>query len=361
MRLTPTLRRRALSLLLLLGVATPAVMGTAACATRPAANVMLLYYDAGSLENKEFAECVLPGTSGSYPIDDETYTILTDVRTWNIAPTGGDSNTAIESGTKPGDKNQPGPKVKTWASADFVINRDCSGGAGSPVVKFWETLGRRYHISIDDDENGWDNAGWTNLLQNTLVVAERKAIAEGTRFYSADELDSNVDGVRIELERRIALLFQQELRAKLGGDFFCGVGFQTDAKGKPVAVAYEEYVQDGVDPATGRLKFKVEQRTSTCPPVRISITDVDFADPKIAEARSDVYAAEQRAKATLAAAQAELEKSNLLGKAASNQAYLRLKQVEAQLAAAEACKTNPTCTVIIDGSGNAGVNVGTGR
>lgn len=355
-----TFWQRACTLLVLAGLVTAA----GACATRPASNVLLLYYEAGTLENKKFQECVYPGRSGSYPIDDETYTIRTDTRTWNIAPQGGDSDQAIESGTKYGPDGQPGPTMKTWSATDFVINIDCSAGENSPVVRFWETLGRRYGISVDHDEDGWNNDKWRELLMNTLVVAQRKALAEGTRFYAADDLDSNAHGERAELEKRIAPLFQAELRAKLGGDFFCGIGFRVDDKGRAQEVEYEEYVATGtepIDPAkpdgVHRLIFKVEKKKSTCPPIRISITDVDYANPAIAEARADVYAAQQRARAKLIEAQAELDKSNLLGQAASNAAYIEYKRVEAQLAAAEACKANPNCTVVIDG-GSGGVVVG---
>lgn len=358
----PSWLRRAVAVLALVGVTAAA----GACATRPASNVLLLYYNAGSMENKTFQECVYPGRSGAYPVDDETFTILTDTRTWNVAPEGGDSDQPIESGTAYGTDGQPGPTVKTWSATDFVINTDCSRGADSPVVKFWETLGRRPErpISIDDDEYGWQPKHWRTLLLNTLVVAQRKALAEGTRFYLADDLDSNAHGERLELEKRIAPLFQQELRAKLGGDFFCGIGFRVDGEGRAQEVEYDEYAQTGsepIDPAKPdgpkRLIFKAEKKRSTCPPVRISITDIDYANPAIAAARADVYAAQQRARAQVIAAQGELDKANLLGQAASNQAYIEYKRVEAQLAAAEACKANPNCTVIIDGSGGTGLNI----
>jgi len=342
-----------------LALAALTAPGLAACATRPPANVLLLYYKAGAGDDRKFVECIRPGTSGKYPVDDETFTLRTDARTWNIAHDGegGDSNTPIESGTKYGPDGQPGPAVKTWSSADFNINVDCTAGKNSPAVRFWEDLGRRYHISRDDTEDGWDEKEWRELLLATFVVAERKAIAEGTRFYTADELDSNGKGQRGELEKRLGPLFQAELRKKLGGDYFCGTGYHVDDQGKPVEVEYDEYIPDGTND-DGTLRFKTEQRKSTCPPVRISITDIDFANAAIAAARADVYAAEQRAKAALVAAQAELEKARKLGEAAKNPDYLKYKQIEAQVAAAEACKSNPNCTVIIDGTGQSGINVG---
>lgn len=333
-------------------VATMVLLSAGACSTRAGYDEVVLYYGAGAGDNRQFQECINPGKSGSYPVDDEVYSIPTSLRTWNIRREGGDTDKPIESGTKPGPDGQPGPKVVTFAAADFFINTDCKAGKNSPVVKFWESLGRRYGIS-KDGEDGFDQKAFVKLLLNTIVPAQEKSLAEGTRFYSADELDSNNAGQRAELERRMAPLFAAELRAKLGGDFFCGIGYNRGAD-----VEWTEWVADGVDDK-GQAKVREEKRKGTCPPVRISITDIDYADKGIADARANVYKAEQEAKAKVIAAQAELEQSRILGQAASNEAYLRYKQIQAQAAAAEACKANPNCTVIIDGTGNGGVNVNT--
>lgn len=347
---------RTLTKRLLAGAAALALAGTlGACATRAGYDEVILYYTAGAGDNKAFSSCIEPGTAGDYPVDDETYSLPTSLRTWNIRHEGGDTDKAIDSGTKPGTDGQPGPHVLTYATADFFINTDCKGGKDSPLVKFWESLGRRYGISKDGESGGFDIGAFRNLMLNTIVPAEEKSLAEGTRFYAADDLDANAHGERAELERRMAPLFQAELRAKLGGDFFCGVGYN-----RGQTVTWTELVADGTDP-DGKPKVKEQPKSGTCPPVRISITDIDYADPGIAAARANVYKSEQDAKAKVVAAQAELDRSRILGQAAQNEAYLRYQEVQAQIAAAEACKANPNCTVIIDGSGHAGVNVGPGK
>lgn len=334
------------------GALTLAVAGTlGACSTRAGYDEVVLYYKAGTGDNRQFSACIEPGKAGDYPIDDEIYSLPTSLRTWNIRHDGGDTDKAIDSGTKPGADGQPGPHVLTYAAADFFVNTDCAGGANSPVVKFWESLGRRYGIS-EEGENGFKSDKFRTLLLNTIIPAEEKALAEGTRWYSADDLDANAHGERGELERRMAPLFQAELRAKLGGDYFCGIGYQ-----RGQTVSWTELVPDGVD-ADGKPKVKEEKRSGTCPPVRISITDIDYADAGIAASRASVYKAEQEAKAKLIAAQAELDRSRILGAAAQNEAYLKYQQIQAQLAAADACKGSPNCTVIIDGTGNAGVLAG---
>ncbi len=340
------------------GVLALTVLASASgCSTRAGYDELVLKYKAGAGDNRAFAQCIEPGKAAGAPIDDEVFSIPTSTRTWSILKEGGDSSTPIDSGSKPGPEGQAGPHVATWATVDFYINTDCRKGKDSPVVKFWESLGRRYEISADGD-NGFNTDNFKGLLQKTLIPAEAKAVASGTRFYTADQLDGNTGGEREELEKRIAPMFAAELRAKLGGDFFCGVGYD---RGRPVT--WDEYTADGVD-AAGKPTFRAVRKEGTCPPPRISIIDVDFADPSIAAARAAVYAAEQAAKAKLIAAQNEKDVADKLGQAASNESYLRYKAIEAQtkaaealVKAAEACKANPSCTVVVDGS-DSGVLVG---
>lgn len=332
----------------------------AACATRAPADSIILYYQSGAGENREWAECIEPGQSGGYPIDDEIFELPTSLRTWNIRPEGGDTNQPITSGSRPGQTvgpdgrptgvTQPGPEVLIWATADFYLNTDCGAGKDSPVVRFWEQTGRRFNVSVDG-ENGFNVDNWRGMLLNTLVPAEEKAIREATRGYSADDLDANANGVWAAVERQLGPSFNATLREKVGGDYFCGPEYRRGQE-----VTWREYQSDGVD-AAGVAKFREVERRGACPPVRITITDVAFANGDIAKARADVYAAEQRAKAALIDAQSRADVAAKLEQA-NTPAYIELQRIEAQLKAAEACRANPNCTVIIDGSGKAGVTVG---
>lgn len=352
MRLPTTVRR-----VVALGAVLALAAGASACATRAPADQIVLYYKAGAGDDKVFKECIEPGKNGSFPVDDEVFYLPVNLRTWNIRPSGGDTDQPIKSGSKPVG-NQPGPEVSVWATADFYLNTDCKGGKDSPIVRFWEQTGRRpwkdgKGVSTNG-EDGFDEAAWRTMLLNTLVPAEEKALREQTRNFIADDLDANTNGVWGQIERMIGPIFLEQLRSRLGGDYFCGTGYKRGQE-----VTWEESVPDGVD-ANGVPKFKTEERRGTCPPIRISITDINFADGNIAAARARVFAAEQDAKAKLIAAKAELDQANILGAAAKNELYLRYKQIEAQAAAAEACKANPNCTVIIDAA-DSSVGINTNR
>lgn len=346
--------RRALSTLIIAGL----LASSAACSTRPPSDMIALYYKAGVGDNKTFVECIQPGKSGSWPIDDEVFYLPTSLRTWNMRPQGGDTDQPVRSGTRPkGD--QPGPEVAVWTVTDFYLNTDCSGGPSSPLVQFWENTGRRYSVSKNGDD-GFDDKAWQTMLVNTLVSAQEKSLRSLARAYDADALDANAGGIWAEIERRMAPLFQAELRAKVGGDYFCGAGYN---RGRDVE--WTELVDDGVDQA-GLPTVREEKKKGKCPPVRITISDVSFADPGIAAARAKVFEAEQNAKAALIAAQSQVDVAAKLAQAGRDPGYVRLRELEVQLAIADKnlqiaaeCAKNPNCTVVVTSGG--GVNVNTGK
>lgn len=339
--------KRTARTLITLGLVAVVASTTAACATRADADEIILYYAAGAGENKEFKECIKPGEAGSYPVDDEIYALPTSQRTWNIRPSGGDSATPITSGSKPSGDGQPGPSVSIFATADFFLNVDCTGKKTSPIVQFWERTGRRYGIS-SEGEDGFNNKKWITMLLNTLVPAEEKALREQTMRYLADDMDANIGSVWSRIEAQLGTTFMTELKGKLGGEYFCGAGY---AGGRKTTWEEPKLNADGTVVTNADGTMVKRQAEGTCPPIHISISDINFTDPGIAEARNKVYKAKSDAEAALIAARAEVDKAGLLSKAANDPAYLRLKEIEAQLEAAKACAANPNCTMIIGADG----------
>lgn len=317
------------------------ILGTAtACSTRAPSDHIILYYKNGAGDNKVFSECIQPGKSGAYPVDDQIFALPTSLRTWSIRPDGkGDSKDPISSGSQPGTDGQPGAPVAVLTAVDFYLNIDCTKGVNSPIVQFWENTGRRYGIS-KDGENEFQPAAWNNMLLNTLVTAEEKAIREQTMRYNADAMDANVGGVWQKIEAALGTTFSVQLRAKLGGDYFCGTGY---AGGRPVTWNESVLNADGT--------IGTRQVEGTCPPVRVSITDINFLNADIQKARDNVYKAQQEAKEALIKAQAEVDKAVLLSTAAKDAAYMEMLRIQAQLEAAKACSANPNCTLIIGAQG----------
>lgn len=346
-----------------LGLVAVTVATLTACSTYAPPDGIYLYYTAGVNETKKFHSCIEPSQKGDYPVDDEIFLLPTSVQTWSVrADGGGDTKDPIRSGTLPVTVTRdgvasttPGPEIGVYTSSEFFINSDCKDRENSPIVKFWETKGRNAGVSADGEDR-FSEENFRNLLLQTLVTAQEKVVHEETRKFDADTLDGNLGGAWAQIERSLAVTFPTELKDKLGGDFFCGVGY---ARGKETS--WKEWVNDGTDQA-GKPKYKEIERRGTCPPVRISITDVNFADPAVAAARTRVFTESQNAEADRIKANSEAVKAKTLGEAAKTPGYLEMQRVEklaeVQKQAAEACKSNPNCVLVLDQTGNANVHVG---
>lgn len=299
----------------------------AACSTRPPADEIYLYYMDGPVDTKQFSACVEPNTKGDWQANNQVFALPTSLRTWNIRPTDGDTNKAIVAGTKPDAKGQAGPQVEVYTTTEFYLNTNCDGGKDSPVVRFWEKTGRRYNLSSSD--GAFNEKAWRSMLLNTLVPVLEKTLQGVTRDYTADELDADLNGTWRKAEAAMGAEFAEQLKAKVGGDYFCGPSY--DRAGKQ------------------------------CPPVRVSITDINYADSGLQTARAAVRKAEEEAKRALIEAQSQVAVAAELAKLGDDPNYLRLKQLENELAIArertrqaELCAKNPNCTVIV---GEAGVTV----
>lgn len=311
-------------------------LGLTACTVTPEPDVMVLRYTGGSFDGSHFKGCIDGGSKGDGTVNDTDITLMTSERTWNITKdNSGDSKDPIEASTKPDAKGNPGPKVKVWLKSDFFLNTTCDtngdgkGDKNSPVVKWWETVGRRYEADVNPDESPAQqskDSGWVNSLKANLVPSELRAIQDSARLYTADDLNTGANNSWANMETEIEKRLSTDLN--VNGSFYCGPGYD---RTKP----------------------------NNCPPIRVTITDVDYSDQEVANAREAVYAAELNAKKKLIEAQAEVDKSVILSKAAKDPNYMRLKELENQLAIAQACASNPNCT-IIQGA-NASVTVPAGK
>lgn len=300
-------------------VATIALSG---CSTRAQSDEIILYYKDGVGDNKEFVECIAPSTDGKYPIDDVTYSLPTNLRSWTIAEDGsGDSTEPFIVGTKR-DESGAGPEVKIYATLEFVLNTNCDGGKDSPIVNFWKTIGKKSDAHTPE--------GWRKMLLNTIVQAEKSAFSVLSTQYVADDLVYTNNNARAELIAKVAPLIKTELSRKTGGrsDFFCSPAF--------------------------------DRNTNDCGDFYLSITDVKYVNVGIQEARDNVRAAAERAKAELIEAQSKVDVARKTAEATKlNSDYLELQKLEYELKLeqertkqAEKCAASPNCTLVVGGSGN---------
>lgn len=335
----------------LAAVAVLATLG--ACSSRAEPDEIGLYYTKGSVEGTKFQECVEPSTKGPGTVNDEIYWLPTSLRTWNIQTQGGDTATPITAGTRPDASGQAGPQVHIWATTEFYLNSDCTDASGketaqSPVVLFWEKTGRRYGVTAAADD-----AGWLKMLQNTLIPVLDRVMQSVTRNFTADELDSNIDNTWAKAEALMRDEFTSQLNSKVGGDYFCGPEYLRDTE-----VSYKQrsvtrqIVKDSAGKEVEKFTLGIEEeKRGICPPVKVTISNADYADKGLQDARAATRKAAEDAKKRLIEAQAKVDEAAILSKAANDPAYMRLKELETQLQMAQACAANPNCTLIIGADG----------
>lgn len=292
------------------------------CSTISDPDKVGLYYMEGPSDGYKFGQCVEPGQTGPAEWNNSVVYLPTSLRTWNIAPDGGDTGAAVVVSTQP-EANQPsGVQVKVWSTTSFYLNTFCDSDGGV-VRQFWESIGRRYGADSD--------GGWRNMLVQVLIPALEKATQDVVRGYTADALVGNVGGVRAEAQGRISALFTTELKRLAGGDYFCGPSFNRSSK--------------------------------ECPQIEMIIRDVDYADPGIQDARNakqkaielaaaKVAEAEGNARAAVAQAQGEVDAAAKRGTLYENKAWVQLQLAQKQLEAIQACASSDKCTIIVGSNGN---------
>lgn len=322
------------------------IVGLAACSTIAEPDQVVLQYSGGSQEGTKFLQCIPPATKGDGVVNDHNFILPTSLRSWNITlpGQGGDTDQPIITSSKPGPNGEPGPKMKVFGKLEFYLNTSCGkeeADINAPLPQFWEKVGRRFGADTPE--------GWRNMLMNTIVPAEMSAIKEQVKKYDDDALDANLENVYDVIEVQAGQGMMKSLeQTGVGTSFFCGPAYKrnTDVK----------WLEAALDP-TGKV---VEtEKTGQCPPLRIDITEIEFEDAGIQQARNNVRKAQDQAKADLAAAKAKLDEANILAQANRNGAYLEFERLERDLQIAkertrqvELCAANPQCTVIVsDGSG----------
>lgn len=288
------------------------VLGLSSCTTTPQPDEIVLHYHGGPLEGNSFDKVILPGTqAGNWNVGDTRVFLPTSLRTWNIAPGSEDQEAPIVA---PAKDNVP---VAVFLQVNMLLNTnvdDAEDFPGGTLREFWEVIGRRYGADTDD--------GWLRMMRVTVVPALTKAVTDTVRAHDSDPLVYNTDGIYTDVQAKIGETFQRELERLSGGDFFCGTSFVPDWR----------------------------EGGGACPQVELILTNVDFANANIQEARDGRAIAEEEAAAALIQAEGHTAAQNELNAALNDPAYLEYLIAQMQLQAAQACAQGTNCTVIV-GSG----------
>lgn len=310
--------------ILLAGTAVALLLGGTACSYgNPGADEVGLYYEEGSLDGQNFLECVDPGesvqTSDMFEDADAIYPVPASLRTWNIAPQGGDSNVPITVAAAPEAGQPSGVQVNLWVQFAFSINSACGDGKdpNSPAVQWWEKVGRRYYAAdTTEDKTKW----WAAMLQNTIVPAAEAVSRTKARAYSADALVSGA--ANVDLQKAVSAELPGELKRLVGGAYFCSPTFN-------------------------------RANPDQCGEIQVLVKDVDYTNPAIQAARDEKQKAIELAAAKVAEAQGKVDAAAKEAELYKNPSWVQLELAKMELQAAEAqaaaCAKAASC--VISGGG----------
>jgi hypothetical protein len=285
--------------------------GLSACSQIAKPDEVGLYYMEGPDDGYKFDHCFDPGSTTDAIWNNSVVHLPTSLRTWNITHPnqGGDSDVPITVSAAP-EANQPsGVQVNVYTQTNFMLNTNCDAGASSPVVQFWEKIGRRY--------NAEEVGGWKTMLQNTVVTALTTATRNVVRTYNADVLVAGT--ANVEVQQKISAAFAPELKRLVGGDFFCGPTFN--------------------------------RASTACPAVETILVDVDYTNPGIQAARDEKQKAIELAAAKVAEAEGQVKAAAAQAQLYNNPAWVQLQLAQLQLEQVRACASNPNCTVVVGADG----------
>ncbi len=304
-----------------------------------------LYYWQGSIDGNEFGYCVAPGqTADDMTWSNEVVYLPTNQREWKITPDSTDQNTPIVASTKPKLNQTNSLPANVWVQIKLKLNTNCDDikdYPGGTLRKFWEDLGRRdWGGQGDVTEPG----GWKEMMKSNVVTTLTTATNTVTRQYDIDDLETNKDGVRTEVQSKISDIFGSELKRATGGNFFCGPTFNR------VVAEEEGQVAEG-----------------TCPPVEVILIDIDYSDPNIIAARNQKQVELENAAAQIAKAQGEsqanlirakslLEQQQTLSRVMSDPNYRAYLEKQMDVEIAKSCSGSQNCTLVVT-SGDQSVNV----
>lgn len=242
-------------------------------------------YGGGPIDSKSYVKTLHPGSGlSNVGIFNKVYEYPSTQRTFIVDPAGGDSAASISTVTK--DKIE----VDWVATTYFKLNE-------KKLEKFHQNIGFKYAA--------WTEAGWNQMLAESLKPQIASALQTASRKYTVAELYSNQEAI-IAIQEEVAADLRENVNDALGDDYFCGPGesksgcadFQFIIPGKPVI------------PGTIKEAFELNQSSEIA----------------VQTAANGVEAKKQEALGIKVLADATR---------AAGEAYLESKRIEAQQTAAE--------------------------
>ena len=281
-----------------------------------------LHYNGGPIEGQSFNKIIQPGSGAQFlgpadtlvklPIDQRSYV--------TCSPDQVDGDTC--DGPDIIASTRGGAEMRFRIGVSFKLNT-----SDKVVRKFNEQICRKFDCA--------SGGGWDEMLQVQFRGPIEQAIQQSVRNYTVDQLFAGVDedgeatSILEDVQQVIAEDLKENINQFVGGDYFCGPGFD---RSKP----------------------------DVCPDFQFQITDAVPVDESVRAAFAENLASAQsvitsrnRAEARVAEAEGKRREQEALAGLYTDPAYIAYLEA----VALDKCATQGNCTLIVDGTGSGNVNV----
>ena len=167
-----------------------------------------LHYGGGVVEAKKFKSIIPPGSTNKLIGPGDTlYTYPIDQRSYIIGGDAADTDAADEVTVVSKDNVRLGVRVQVY----FTLNRD------KDVLK-------SFHERIGLKTEAYEEQGWNDMLQSYFRPQIDRALSAVATNYGWAELYNN-EKMKSQFQSAAAKEFTRLLPAAVGGDYFCGPGY----------------------------------------------------------------------------------------------------------------------------------------
>lgn len=235
-------------------------------------NKIGLHYNGGPIEGQNFERIIRPGSGAQLLGPGDTLALLPiDQRSYT---------TCAADDVDDGDTCD-GPDIvastKGGAEMRFRIGVSFKLNTGNEIVRrFYEEICRKFNCASGD--------GWDDMLQVQFRGPIEQAIQESVRNYTVDQLFAGVDqdgdatSILEDVQADIAADLKENINAFVGGDYFCGPGF--DRSHPEVCPDFQFQITDAVPTDKGvRAAFAANLASA-----QEAITAQHQADAEVARA-----------------------------------------------------------------------------
>lgn len=273
------------------------------------ADKIAISYGGGMFEGAQYQQTVEPGSGLVFNgLFDKWYEYPTTQRNYIVSSVEGEGDRANVDGIRAFTSDKV--ETVTELTVTFKLNTN-------EIRDFHEKIGLKF--------NAWEDDGWDRMLNDNFRQPLENSVQQVIRQFDVDKIASDTE-VLTQVQDAVESTLKAEVNKLLGGDYFCGPGFEIGQEDCP--------------------NFKVVVKRISLPEgVVAAFERQETSAAEVVSAQNDALAKKERAEGEKA--QQEVLTQSLTPE------YISYLEVLAQ----DKCAQNTNCVLVVGGGNGTNINV----